>query len=186
MSERYSRMFGPAALCLLAGLLLLTGCPKKPSQTTTPIEQVKPPVTGTQPGAEAPGIETPSVQEEELAGVGKPIAALKPIYFDYDKSDIRDDMKPVLEENARWLLANASVKAQVEGHCDERGTNDYNLALGSRRAESVKRHLIALGVPASRLSTISYGEERPVCSQSDETCYSRNRRAQFAEAAKAG
>ena len=113
--------------------------------------------------------------------MGKPILALKPVYFDYDRSDIRDDMKPVLQENSRWLLANKNVKVQVQGHSDERGTNDYNLALGSQRSESVKRFLIALGVPGGRLVTISFGEERPLCTQSEEACWTRNRRGQFAE-----
>jgi len=175
------RVVGIPALCLLAGMVMLTGCPKKPSETATPpTEKVKPPA-GTS-GSDSPGVDSPSVREQELAGAGKVIAELKLIYFDYDKAEIRDDMKPVLQENARWLLANKSVKAQVGGHCDERGTNDYNLALGSRRADAVKRYLVALGVPSSRLTTISYGEERPLCSQSEEACWGRNRRAQFAEA----
>jgi len=92
----------------------------------------------------------------------------------------------VLQENARWLTTNTAIKVQIEGHCDERGTNEYNLALGQRRADAVKRYLIALGVPTGRLSTISYGEERPVCTQPDESCYARNRRAQFAAAASQG
>ena len=185
MRTKHDHGTGIFVLCLLAGTLLLTGCPKKPSETAAPTEKVKPPVTGA-PGQDAPAIESPTVQEQEIVGAGTPITALKPVYFDYDKSEIRDDMKPVLQENAKWLLANKNVKAQVEGHCDERGTNDYNLALGSRRADAVKRYLIALGVPASRLSMISYGEERPVCTQHEEPCWGRNRRAQFAEATRAG
>jgi peptidoglycan-associated lipoprotein len=176
------RVVGASALCLLAGLMVLTGCPKTPSETATPpTEKVKPPVAGA-PGQDAPGVESPSVREQEIAGAGKVIVALKLIHFDYDKAEIRDDMKPVLQENARWLLANKNVKTQVGGYCDERGTNDYNLALGSRRADAVKRYLVALGVPSNRLKTISYGEERPLCSQSEEACWGRNRRAQFAEA----
>ncbi len=180
MSKQFMKTIGTSTLCLLAGLLLLTGCPKKPSDTTASTDRVKPPA-GTSPGGETPGIDSPSVREEELAGVGKPILALKPVYFDYDRSDIRDDMKPVLQENSRWLLANKNVKVQVQGHSDERGTNDYNLALGSQRSESVKRFLIALGVPGGRLVTISFGEERPLCTQSEEACWTRNRRGQFAE-----
>ena len=180
---RAAVMIRRSTLCLLTGLLVLTGCPKNPTQTAQPpVESVKPPAASAPSAPETPAVVTPSVKEEEIVGAGKLIPALKLIYFDFDKSDIRDDMKPVLKENAKWLTDHKSVKAQVEGHCDERGTNDYNLALGSRRAESVKRYLVGLGVPADRLTTISYGEERPVCTQHDESCYSRNRRAQFAEA----
>lgn len=174
-------------LGLVASAWFLTGCPKQPTKTAdVSTEQVKPP-SGTSPkAADKPSIDTPVVREQEIAGVGKAITALKPVYFDFDKSDIRDDMKPVLQENAKWLKANATVKAQIEGHCDERGTNEYNMALGERRASAIKRYLAALGVPAARLSTISYGEERPVCTQHEESCMSRNRRGQFADATSRG
>jgi peptidoglycan-associated lipoprotein len=176
------------ALGLLASAFL-TGCPKKPTNTAeVPAAQVKPPSTPSAPSpkAETPAIETPAIREQEIVGGGKIIAALKPVYFDFDKSDIRDDMKPVLKENAKWLSTNTALKVQIEGHCDERGTNEYNLALGERRASSIKRYLAALGVKADRLSTISYGEERPVCTQHDESCYHLNRRGQFAEAVSHG
>jgi peptidoglycan-associated lipoprotein len=183
MKNLHYRSVGMYGVCLLAIAAVLSGCPKKPTQTTTPSEKVTPPPAAGSTGPDTPAIESPSVREQEIVGAGKPIDALKLIYFEYDKSEIRDDMKPVLQSNAQWLLANKNVKAQIAGHCDERGTNDYNLALGSRRADAVKRYLIALGVPSVRLSTISYGEERPACTQnSDDACYSRNRRAQFAEA----
>lgn len=181
MRDGQHGMRGIGALCVLAGVLVLTGCPKKPTETAAiPGEKVKPPATATPSAPESPAVKEPTVREE-IIGVGKSMTALKLVYFDFDKSDIRADMKPVLQEDAKWLLASKETKAQIEGHSDERGTNEYNLALGARRAESVKRYLIALGVPASRLSTISYGEERPVCSGHDEACYSKNRRGQFAE-----
>jgi peptidoglycan-associated lipoprotein len=174
-------------LCLMASASLLIGCPKKPTKTAEVVEPPSTPPAATTPKApEAPAIETPAVQEEEIVGAGKIITAMKPVYFDFDKSDIRDDMKPVLQEDAQWLSTNTAIKVQIEGHCDQRGTNEYNLALGQRRADAVKRYLIALGVSAGRLSTISYGEERPVCTQPDESCYARNRRAQFAAAASQG
>jgi len=174
------------ALALVASAWLLTGCPKQPTKTAeAPTTPATPPAAAPKT-PEAPPIETPAVQEQEIVGAGKIIAALKTVYFDFDKSDIREDMKPVLQQDAKWLSTNTAVKVQIEGHCDERGTNEYNLALGQRRADSVKRYLIALGVSAGRLSTISYGEERPVCTQHQESCWHLNRRGQFAEAAPKG
>jgi peptidoglycan-associated lipoprotein len=179
--------FAFLALGLIAGAWLLTGCPKQPTKTAdVSTEQVKPPSATPPKPSETPSIETPAVREQEIVGAGKVIDALKPVYFDFDKSDIRDDMKPVLAENAKWLKTNTAAKVQIEGHCDERGTNEYNLALGERRAGAIKRYLSALGVEAGRLSTISYGEERPVCGQHEESCWHKNRRGQFAEAVSHG
>jgi peptidoglycan-associated lipoprotein len=104
-------------------------------------------------------------------------------YFDYDKSDVRGDARDTLTKNAaaiKSILAdfpNASIV--VEGHCDERGSAEYNLGLGDRRASAAKDFLVQLGVPADRLKTISYGKERPQCTEADESCYQRNRRAHF-------
>jgi peptidoglycan-associated lipoprotein len=105
-------------------------------------------------------------------------------YFDYDKSDIRSDARDALTKNAAALKSiladfpNASIV--IEGHCDERGSAEYNLGLGDRRATAAKDFLVGLGVPADRLKTISYGKERPVCTESNESCWQRNRRAHFA------
>jgi peptidoglycan-associated lipoprotein len=100
-------------------------------------------------------------------------------FFDFDKALVREDAKTILRENANWLRSNPNVKVQIEGHCDERGTTEYNLALGERRAQATKRFLVAMGVDSSRISTISYGEERPFCMGTDENCYQKNRRAHF-------
>jgi peptidoglycan-associated lipoprotein len=104
-------------------------------------------------------------------------ARLGDVHFDFDKSVIRDVDKPILLENADLLKGSADLRVVVEGHCDERGTTAYNLALGERRANATRRYLIALGVSPAQLSTVSYGEERPLCTVSDESCWSRNRRA---------
>jgi len=101
------------------------------------------------------------------------------IYFDYDEYGIRDDAKPVLENIASWLLKNKSAKILVEGHCDSRGTSEYNLALGDRRAKSTKDYLGALGIPSSRVEMLSYGEEKPLCLEDSEECLELNRRAHF-------
>ena len=101
---------------------------------------------------------------------------LKDIRFDYDKYDIRSGDAEVLKENAAVLKKYPTVKIQVEGHCDERGTNEYNLALGERRANSTKKYLTSLGISLDRMSTISYGEERPLDSSSQEEAWAKNRR----------
>lgn len=101
------------------------------------------------------------------------------IYFDFDKYDIRQDAKPVLEKLATWLKENPEKKVLIEGHCDERGTNQYNLALGERRATSAKNYLMALGISSSRIDIVTYGEERPLCREQSEECWQLNRRAHF-------
>jgi peptidoglycan-associated lipoprotein len=106
-------------------------------------------------------------------------AELQQIHFGYDDWIIAEEARPILEENARWLQAHPEVNLVLEGYCDERGTNEYNLALGARRAEAVKQVLVTLGVSESRLSVISYGEERPLCLEKTDECYAKNRRVQF-------
>ena len=108
---------------------------------------------------------------------------VKDAYFDYDKSDIRDDARAALTQNADALKRIfgdfPSATITVEGHCDERGSAEYNLGLGDRRATSAKDFLVQLGVPADKLKTISYGKERPQCTDSNEACWQKNRRAHF-------
>jgi peptidoglycan-associated lipoprotein len=104
---------------------------------------------------------------------------LKEVYFDFDSYSLRADARETLKANLQWLKANPAGQVQIEGHCDERGTTEYNLALGSRRAESVKDYLVTLGTPADRLSTISYGEELLVCKDQTEECWQKNRRVRF-------
>lgn len=101
------------------------------------------------------------------------------VHFDFDKYDIKERYREVLNDTADWLLKNKNVRIVVEGHCDESGSNEYNLALGERRAHSVKQYLVTVGVSAGRIETISYGEEKPVCAESKEDCWWRNRRASF-------
>jgi peptidoglycan-associated lipoprotein len=168
-----------AIIAALSTVLLLSACPKKvetaKGTATVQEEKMAPPTEPMAPeAAPAPPMEeTPVTREAEMpSGTG-----LADAYFDYDKYNIRDDARAALENNARWLKDNPNVRVKIEGHCDERGTNEYNLALGERRAQSTKRFLTALGIDAGRLSTISYGEERPVCMDHSEGCYVKNRRA---------
>jgi peptidoglycan-associated lipoprotein len=104
---------------------------------------------------------------------------LRDVHFDFDKYDIRPEDGPVLKENAALLMKSPAVKVQIEGHCDERGTAEYNLALGERRANSTKKYLVSLGVPPDRLSTISYGKEVPLDPGHHEEAWAKNRRAHF-------
>ncbi len=101
------------------------------------------------------------------------------IFFDFDRYAIRRDAQPVLERNAIWMKKTPGKSVLIEGHCDERGTQAYNLVLGEKRARSTKHYLEDLGVPASRLKIVSYGEMRPFCKERDEDCYQQNRRAHF-------
>jgi peptidoglycan-associated lipoprotein len=109
---------------------------------------------------------------------------LSDVFFDYDKSEIRDDAKAPLQRAADYLKRWTSARVSVEGHCDARGTNEYNLALGERRAQAVKDYLASLGVAADRMQQVSKGEESPVCTEAEESCYSRNRRGTFIFTAK--
>jgi peptidoglycan-associated lipoprotein len=104
---------------------------------------------------------------------------LKDVYFDFDRYDLTADARATLRANAEWLKSNPSTRVEIEGHCDERGTNEYNLALGAKRAQAARQFLTSLGVSPDRLSTISYGEELPVCRESTESCWKQNRRARF-------
>lgn len=101
------------------------------------------------------------------------------IYFDFDKYNIRDDAIPILDNLASFLKKDMRRGILIEGHCDERGTNQYNLALGQRRADAVKQYLMMSGINSERIDTITYGEERPLCREQTEECYSKNRRAHF-------
>lgn len=118
------------------------------------------------------------IQEARLFSF-KPTSELKDIHFQFDKYDLDVRSKNILKQNADFLKQHPSVKVEIQGHCDERGTNNYNLALGQRRAASTKRYLASLGIPENRLHVISYGEEKPFCGESNDGCWWRNRRAHF-------
>jgi peptidoglycan-associated lipoprotein len=107
-------------------------------------------------------------------GEGGPLAD---VHFDYDRYDLGDQERATLQQNANWLKQNPAAKVEIEGHCDDRGTVEYNLALGAKRAKAVKDYLVTLGIPSDRLSTISYGEELPLCHEENESCWQKNRRA---------
>lgn len=157
---------------LTASLLAVAACSKKkpeelpppPAQSTVPsMPESSGPVSGTA---------VPGSRADFLAQVGSDT-----IHFDTDAYDINGEASGILTRQAAWLKANPNVRATIEGHCDERGTREYNLALGDRRANSVKNYLVNAGVSAAQLSTISYGKERPAATGSDEGAWAQNRRA---------
>ncbi len=103
----------------------------------------------------------------------------KDVLFDYDKYDIRSDARPDLNADAAFLKDNEPINIVIEGHCDERGTNEYNLALGEKRAKAAKNYLVSLGISPARIIVITFGEEKPACSEQNESCWQKNRRAHF-------
>jgi peptidoglycan-associated lipoprotein len=109
----------------------------------------------------------------------KDTSVLQDIHFKFDRDDLDNESRATLRQNASYLKANSSAVVEVQGHCDERGTNNYNVALGERRAHSTKMYLVSQGVSARRIHTISYGEERPFCFDSNAACWQKNRRAHF-------
>lgn len=142
---------------------------------TIPMERSldRPSGSGTIPAGSA------SSNSSLLSGAASGSTVLGDVFFEYDRFQIDKDAMPILDSNARWLRANESKTALIEGHCDERGTLAYNLVLGEKRARAAKKYLQDLGVPASQLQITSYGETRPFCEQQNEECYQQNRRAHF-------
>ena len=117
---------------------------------------------------------TPSPSEEDLFG-----QSVKDVYFDYDKSDVRPDQQGAVQSDAQFLNQHSNISFTIEGHCDSRGSTEYNLALGDQRASSVKNALVSSGVSANRIKTISYGKEKPFCMEENEACWAQNRRGHF-------
>jgi peptidoglycan-associated lipoprotein len=137
---------------------------------------------GAGPGASGPGVA--GATGTTIPGLPSPkefqeTSSLRDVHFDFDRYEIRTQDKPVLDENAKWLKSNGAAMLLIEGHCDERGTNEYNLALGERRAKATRDYLVSLGIDGGRITVISYGEERPLCTDRAEACWAQNRRSHF-------
>jgi peptidoglycan-associated lipoprotein len=173
---------------------IFVGCAKRPAMTTASA----PAPTGgaevqaapaTAPAAPMPALAAAAPAPAPVTAAPEParpspkdfaaIDALKPIHFDFDRYEIRPGDRRILDANAAWLKQNAKQLVLIEGHCDERGTNEYNLGLGDRRARATMNYLVGQGVQASRISTVSYGEERPACTAKTESCWAQNRSAAF-------
>jgi peptidoglycan-associated lipoprotein len=153
----------------LSAVLVLGACTSKPEavQTTPPPTQPAPPPPAPPP---PPGVVPGSLQDFQT-NVGDTV------HFALDKYNIDASDQGLLNRQAQWLNRYPSVRVTIEGNCDERGTREYNLALGARRANAVKEYLVSQGVSADRVDTISYGKERPICTESNESCWAQNRRA---------
>ncbi len=175
------------AVTALIAVVLLSGCGKKPPEIpapTPPAPAPMEPTTVVEPPPAPPVVDdgTPDWETDELAELNEYARAnglLGDVYFEYDKSDLSDEATDRLASNAAFMREHANLTITVEGHCDERGTNAYNLALGDRRANSASGYVASLGIAGGRMTGVSYGEERPQCMGSDESCWSRNRRAHF-------
>jgi peptidoglycan-associated lipoprotein len=186
------RVLGVAVVCTA---ILWGGCAKKASQ----IAQVDPPSTAAEappppppsaPASPDPAPAPPAALSEEELFARKTLDELnaeRPLgdaFFDLDQSTIREDARAVLQKNAEWMRRWTSTRVAVEGHCDSRGTSEYNLALGERRASAVKGYLVSLGIASDRVVTVSKGKETPVCGEESESCWQQNRRGHSIVTAK--
>ncbi|MEW6419100.1 MAG: peptidoglycan-associated lipoprotein Pal [Nitrospirota bacterium] len=181
-------------LVLLVSGLMLAGCPpRKVVQPEPQQPMVTPQETKEKKAAEIKPEEKITEQQlakietkEEIPRYIEEKSPFGDIYFDFDEYEIRPDAKPILQKVSSWMLKNASMKILIEGHCDERGTDEYNLALGDRRAKATRDYLTALGIPSNRVEMLSYGEEKPLCTDKTEECWAKNRRAHFVILKEAG
>ncbi|RJQ42123.1 MAG: peptidoglycan-associated lipoprotein Pal [Nitrospiraceae bacterium] len=167
-------------------VFVFAGCAKK--AVTAPVEQEAPKETAQKAApveqkAEAPVMAKAEPKKVETVPVKEVTEAKTSMFgnilFDFDKYTIREDAKPTLKSVADWMMKNKDAKMILEGHCDDRGTNEYNLALGEKRAKSARDYLVSSGVAKSKLDTISLGEEKPLCKEQTDDCWQKNRRVQF-------
>ncbi|MGH7393431.1 MAG: peptidoglycan-associated lipoprotein Pal [Candidatus Rokuibacteriota bacterium] len=198
-----SRRWSGMVVSLLVLAVIVAGCAKRPATMQAASAPAPTGAAGRTGGAPAPVSSGPTTGGTQMqpggstakpapSGATAPVAGARPapkeftavpdlrdVYFDFDKYDIRQVDAKTLDSSATWLKTNDGMLVLIEGHCDERGTNEYNLALGERRAKAAMNYLVSQGVQASRITIISYGEERPVCSDKNEACWARNRRGHF-------
>ena len=192
---RVRRLVSTLALCS-ALAVAAAGCHKKvaaappaPPPPPPPPTAPPPPPAPAPPPAPTPAPAPRPLSEEELfarksvdqLNAEKP---LSDVFFELDRTDIKDEGRSILQRDADWLKRWTSTQVTIEGHCDSRGSSEYNLGLGSRRASAVKDYLVSLGVQATRLTTVSKGKEQPVCTDENESCWSQNRRGHFLITAK--
>ncbi len=161
-----------AAVLMMVAAIAVPGCAKKKSITDES--------TTTASGTGEESLNESGSLGRYKRGLGpEEDGILKDVHFAYDSYDLDGNARDVLAANGEWLKENSRARTEIEGHCDERGTVEYNLALGAKRAKAVKDYLVSLGVSSDRLTTISYGEELPLCRDASEQCYARNRRVHF-------
>lgn len=190
------RKFICGLLVVIFSAVLLGGCAQKEAVKTeeqivpavTAVPEVETPLVAPEPAQPSPTVKaevvpeqvmTPEQTQKAAAAETEQKLILETIYFDFDKSDLREPDRDILTRNAGILMGKNKVNVEIEGHCDERGSAEYNIALGDRRARSAMQYLVTLGVSADRLSVISYGEENPVDPGRDEEAWAKNRRDEF-------
>jgi len=191
-----SRSLHTFALVLVVSVLITGACHRKPPAVPPAAPPPPPPVAVTPPPPPPPPVvpppptpvPVPPTEEELFARMTvmelnekKPLAD---VFFEYDKSDLSDVARASLQKDADWMKRWMSTKITIEGHADSRGTNEYNLALGERRATAARDYMVSLGVVASRISVVSKGEEQPFCTEENEACWAQNRRGHFIITAK--
>jgi peptidoglycan-associated lipoprotein len=180
-------------ILLLTGALGFAACSQKKMTRAEPSQPAK--VATEQKDTTIGKIQTTKIPEDKQLAASdvkttdisaqsgkKDVFEIKDVYFDFDRYNIRPESRAALHETASWLLKNKTVNVSIEGHCDERGTNEYNLALGDRRANTVMEFLNALGVKEDRIKAVTYGEEKPLCTEQNEYCWQKNRRVHFVAA----
>jgi peptidoglycan-associated lipoprotein len=179
-----------AVLCT-AGLLTFAACSTTPEDQTAQADPAKP--GATKPGATKPGVQAVTPPKVAAVDVSKPRAAeqagalkdpgsilsKRQIFFDYDKFDVKEEYRPLVEAHAKYLRENPNAKMLIQGNADERGSREYNLALGQKRSDNVKKMLMLLGARESQLESVSLGEEKPMCNDHTEDCWAKNRRGEM-------
>lgn len=166
---------------IICAAFIAAGCAKK--EVVKAEQPVAPPAKAVEAPAQPAAPEAPAAKEEPVQETVKeavPAANLQTVYFDFDSYVLSAEARDTLKKNAEWMLANTGEKVQVQGNCDERGSAEYNLALGEKRAKAAVKYLETLGVPSGRMSFISYGKEKPVDQGHDEAAWAKNRRDDFA------
>jgi peptidoglycan-associated lipoprotein len=175
MEGKYTKLL---MFVLFFAIIALWGCPKRTEVTSLPETPREEAPTAQQAPAEQ-GAQVRTEKEEVKENAPAAVIGLQPVYFDFDQSFIRADAKEIMKANAEWLKAHPQARIKIEGNCDERGTREYNQALGQRRAATAKKFLTDLGISPTRISLISYGKEKPTCAESTESCWQKNRRDDF-------
>jgi peptidoglycan-associated lipoprotein len=192
-----TRIWRSGLVVVAAAMLTVAGCAKKPPVVQPPPPAAPPPVvqpTPTPPPPPPRPTQTPTPPlpprvptEDDIFSKKTTDELTKELgvaYFEYDKADLTDAARAVLQKNSDWMRRWSSTRVMIEGHADSRGTNEYNLALGERRASAARDYIISLGVPAARITIVSKGEEAPTCREEAESCWALNRRAYFVVTAK--
>jgi peptidoglycan-associated lipoprotein len=194
MSRRRNRLL--SVVVVLGALLFINGCRRQPPATPPPppppppVAQPTPPPPPPPPAPQPPPPQPPPAPTEAELFAKMSLSELnaqrplEDVLFEYDQSDLSDAARASLQKNSQWMLKWLSTTVTVEGHADSRGTSEYNLALGERRASTIRDYLVSLGVTATRVNVVSMGEEQPTCTEEVETCWRQNRRGHFVITAK--